>query len=705
LLISREITVRELFHKLAQSTGHPALGLSLAYGKAGGGRVVLPHPPPQQIDDDRDNEYEFDGPNYAYECSLLVPEDPVPDDLWNAIMQYAACFSYGMQYELMECSMNVASYLFSMSVHDTEVSDAIAKIYSTACCDSTVYQKFQQLPPEMQRNRDVVLATLRYNGICLIELDRTETGFFRNDREFAIEGLKQNHFYMNYIDPGLLGSLFNDKELMMAFLADGHGSLFERMSVQLRNDIEVVQTALALAGRNFEHVPSPLKDEKWVVTAALQRTNDGTYGSFDDRRGGYCGKQKQALQFAHPKWQDDIAIVHLAIKNDGLAIKFASGRLRDDQQTVELAVSHNGMALQFASSTWLDNDAMATCAILQNGLAFEFVSSRLQQSEAMITLAVERCPDVLKFAPEWYCDNEAHILHATNHDAGIYCDNEAGMPALMYASKRLQDSLNFVLLCVKKHGRALQFASARLQDDDAVVLAAAKQDGLAWGSASTRIRETNKEVALLAAACPGYHIVNLVRLWPHDLDIARTAVCHKEKDYIAYLTEAMRSNPELAELSCRFYGVTSLVHTTQSLRNDLGFMTTIISMQSIGPHGSKHEIVDYIGDELKHNRDFVFMAMSACEAPYLDAVTDEFHNPMYNNDRGIVLLAINLNPANVEHVSEDLENDPEILAATACSAARKAVDAATAAAAAALKTKRRTGQLPPQGAFAFFITW
>jgi hypothetical protein len=701
LLISREITVRELFHKLAQSTGHPALGLSLAYGKAGGGRVVLPHPPPQQVDIDCDSEYEFDGPNYAYESSLLVPEDPVPDDLWNTIVQYAACFSLNVASFLQnthEIKQNVASYLISMSVHDKKVSDAIAKIYSTACCDSTVYQEFQQLPPEMQRNRDVILATLRYNGICLIELDRTETGFFRNDREFAIEGLKQNHFYMKYIDPGLLGSLFNDKELMMAFLADGHGSLFERMSVQLRNDIEVVQTALALAGRNFEHVPSPLKDEKWVVTAALQRTNDETYGSFDDRRGGYRGKQKHALQFAHPKWQDDIAMVHLAIKNDGLALKFASVRLRDDQQTVELAVSRNGMALQFASSTWQDDDAMATCAILQNGLAFELVSSRLQQSEAMITLAVERCPDVLKFAPEWYCDNEAHILHATNHEAGM-------PPALMYASKRLQDSLHFVLLCVKKHGRALQFASARLQDDDAVVLAAAKQDGLAWGTASTRIQETNKEVALLAAACPGYHIVYLVRLWPHDLDIVRTAVCHKEKDYIAYLPEAMRSNPDVAELSCRFYGVTSLSHTTQSLRNDLGFMTKIINMQSTGPHGSKHEIVDYIGDELKHNRDFVFMAMSACEAPYLAAVTDEDHNPMYNNDREIVLLAINQNPANIEDVSEDLENDPEILAATACSAAKKAVNAATAAAAAAIKTKRRTGQLPPQGAFAFGSRW
>ena len=60
-------------------------------------------------------------------------------------------------------------------------------------------------------NRHVILATLRYNDICLIKNDRAENGFFKKDREFVIEAITQNSCATCYID----SSWFDDKGLMM----------------------------------------------------------------------------------------------------------------------------------------------------------------------------------------------------------------------------------------------------------------------------------------------------------------------------------------------------------------------------------------------------------------------------------------------------------------------------------------------------------
>jgi hypothetical protein len=102
-------------------------------------------------------------------------------------------------------------------------------------------------------------------------------------------------------------------------------------------------------------------------------------------------------------------------------------------------------------------------------------------------------------------------------------------------------------------------------------------------------------------------------------------------------------------------------------------------------------ILNNLGEELKHDRDLVLLLMRRGERPSLFSVADEFLD-----DREVALLAINKNgPGQLEWVGECLENDPEILAAAACSSAREAVAAAISAASAARKTKLRTGKLPP----------
>ena len=142
----------------------------------------------------------------------------------------------------------------------------------------------------------------------------------------------------------------------------------------------------------------------------------------------------------------------------------------------------------------------------------------------------------------------------------------------------------------------------------------------------------------------------------------------------------------MVELSIRKYGHGSLQYVTQSIRNDHNFLMKIVNMHDDASSSSPQQNIDdmlyHIGEGLKHDCDFIMMVMMKCASPSLCAVADELLN-----DREVVLLAVKMNPDNIDWIdSEDLMKDPEILIAVASSAAaRKAVAAATSAASAAIR--------------------
>ena len=112
--------------------------------------MVLLHPPLQDSACDLEHEYVYISEDIWVERDFLFPEDPVSEDLWRILLQQAACLSLSLP---SAAKQNVASFLLSTSLHKKEVSDSIAKIYGRAPADWQVYQEFERLPMEMQRNR------------------------------------------------------------------------------------------------------------------------------------------------------------------------------------------------------------------------------------------------------------------------------------------------------------------------------------------------------------------------------------------------------------------------------------------------------------------------------------------------------------------------------------------------------------------------
>ena len=104
----------------------------------------------------------------------------------------------------------------------------------------------------------------------------------------------------------------------------------------LKNDKEVVLTAVSNYGYALMHASSLLKSDREVIIAAVK--NDGL-----------------ALQFAN-NFNSDLFIVLAALSQNGTALEFVDPGLRDNDEVVQFAIKENVQAYTYSSkrikNTW-----------------------------------------------------------------------------------------------------------------------------------------------------------------------------------------------------------------------------------------------------------------------------------------------------------------------------------------------------------------
>lgn len=90
--------------------------------------------------------------------------------------------------------------------------------------------------------------------------------------------------------------------------------------------------------------------------------------------------------------------------------------------------------------------------------------------------------------PPKYGTNRSLILAALSYNNGK-CRLYSGINCLQYASDKLKDAKEVVLLAVGQSGLALEFASATLRGDKQIVIVACNQDGRALRYASDEMKD------------------------------------------------------------------------------------------------------------------------------------------------------------------------------------------------------------------------
>ena len=263
-------------------------------------------------------------------------------------------------------------------------------------------ENLKHFSPELQNDKEVVLAAVKQNGKAL-EYASAE---LQNDKEVVLEAVKQN------------------------------GEALYYASENLKDNKEIVLIAVKQNSNNLEYASENLKDDKEVVLEAVKQKGN-------------------ALYYASERLKDDEEVVLVAVKQDGEAIKYASQRLKNDKEFILELVRQDGNILCHISRELQNDRDIVLEAVKQNGYALKYASENLKNDKEIVLEAMDQNIWALEYAsPELRNDKEV-ILKAVKRD---------GM-TLEFASQDLRNDKEIVLEAVKRDPEAIKFASPELQND------------------------------------------------------------------------------------------------------------------------------------------------------------------------------------------------------------------------------------------------
>ena len=208
----------------------------------------------------------------------------------------------------------------------------------------------------------------------------------------------------------------------------------ERISVWsevLRDDKELVLSAVRYDSCALEHVSPRLRDDKDVVLASVEG-NGGV------------------LKWASARLQDDYDVVYAAVVSRGrnrgpyclTPLEYASERLRDNREIVEAAVSK----------------------VPDGGYAFSLASERLRSDKDIALRAFWRSSELkyLKFVHEPLFEDREFVESFLQRISGRDIDLSYFME---HISSKFKCDRDIILYAVQKSGYALEYASSDLRND------------------------------------------------------------------------------------------------------------------------------------------------------------------------------------------------------------------------------------------------
>ncbi|WP_257265081.1 DUF4116 domain-containing protein, partial [Endozoicomonas sp. ONNA2] len=394
---------------------------------------------------------------------------------------------------------------------------------------------FAFIGPELSSNHGLfrrLLTTAVENNSQTLSCDEI-TGYLEQNPEFY-QRLLQLVLERTEDDSYLLSrhifrkNLLNDhqlyRKLVLKLLAQPVGGLYLGYFPDLKNDREVVTTAvasypcaLAFAGRKFQ------ADRELVKEAVRNHW--------------------ESLEFASPELKDDEDIVLAAVENNGKALEYASERLKADRTIVTAAVKNFGCALFLADKQFRDDPAIVRLAVSdhhpEHSICAQLDQNQLGNMELM-SIAVSHKPANFLFVD---IDNE-HLLQLAVQEDGYQ---------LRYASTRLRGHEPTVRLAVQRDGMALWYASQELKANKALVKLAVHNDGMALKYASDALQD-----------CP-----ELVKLALQQNPLA-----------LKFASDKCRNDPELVNIALQNNG-NALSYVGRSLQDKPEIIETAID--SIGP--------------------------------------------------------------------------------------------------------------------------
>lgn len=187
------------------------------------------------------------------------------------------------------------------------------------------HHALQVISDRLKDDKDVAIAAINHQPDCYKFISER----LQYDQDIVLLAL-QDDGLMQFIP-----KIYRDnKKIMFDFFNTWHINPqsvqnLQYVSENLKNDSEIVMSAIQRDGANLQFAAKKFKQDKSLATLAIEN-----FGS---------------LEFLSSKLRNDREIVLLALKNSGSELKFASNRLKNDKDIVAIACKSNVQNIQYAS--------------------------------------------------------------------------------------------------------------------------------------------------------------------------------------------------------------------------------------------------------------------------------------------------------------------------------------------------------------------
>ncbi|KAG2379167.1 hypothetical protein C9374_007805 [Naegleria lovaniensis] len=423
---------------------------------------------------------------------------------------------------------------------------------------------------------------------------------------------------------------------------------FYKLSVKLRNDVTFVKQVLLVCNKLDILQSCTLGVKNLEFMKEIVQVNGA------------------ALQYASYEIKKDKEIALLAVKQNYNAFEYVSENLKKDRDVIEQAVKKGG--LQYGTSDMKDSKELVLQAIGENMHAFEYASQRLKQDEDVVLAAVS------------YTNYQ--IIPTNLRYSRSFClkfVKKIGFKATSQCSESLMSDPSFVLeLLDLKCGKCTDISLPKsLMNDRSVALKIIQKHPF-----SVLLCPNDRELVIEAVKRDISVLPNVAYSLRRDFSFGKEMI-DIHPDTLLYLDAVLRENVDLLLYAVKKDGMCirfvmpsnkevvreavkqnpeAIQFASSTLKKDEEFMLEMMEYTPLA--------LRYASFDLRVNKEFVAKSVMKNEKAsiYADYSQDDL---LYNalgysswslkHNREFVLNCVKKNGLSLQHASNDLKSDKEIV--------------------------------------------
>lgn len=226
-----------------------------------------------------------------------------------------------------------------------------------------------------------------------------------------------------------------------------------------------------------------------------------------------------------------------------------------------------------------------------------------------------------------------------------------------FASTEIQNDLNIVKAAVTDPGimidyslegnnaTPLEYIPEKYRDDEDIITIALQEDPNALKFASQRLK-SSREFVVKAMNINSYHLVNASSELRNDKNLVRKIINDGGWFLFAYYCEDSKSLLCDRDFTCFASGAEFFDYIGEDLKSDREFV-----LEMVKDNGC---ILLYTNDELRNDRELILAAVSSCEFVFENLA------PIFQDDKEIVAMAVKKSGDLIKFASDRLKKDQDI---------------------------------------------